>query len=236
MSDCWGNKNRSNCIDVDLYYKDNNIEITSGESLTSALIKILSIRNQPTLQNTVDSNCLTKGNQSLCYFKLTNKIMTYKTSITSNNELFFYWDFSDIKNNLPEGFNIVSSSVIASSTKQDKAPVKGSSYRAGFTIPATNFPINIDINLRINTTCGQLEMYNGIYLTNPTIKDTSYLILNVKDYGSSEMSVLTEQQLNQVIISSICALKEKVTYLEEVTKSYTEIVEKIHEIEKKLNG
>lgn len=217
---CVGVTYNARCIKIGVDMP--SIGADSGDSLDYALEKIdekLSgeIESQQT-QDTINSNlsCLGGSGTSICASKITSRVLEYTLKPNNASGIDFSWDLKAItQQNLPTGYSITTISVVANSGNKIVPLLDSAAPKATYTFQGTDYPISIDIKVRISTSCGQIELSKSISLINTAEVGTKSTIMSLNDYTNSSIQDVTQDQFNEIVASEICGLKDRMGIVEE---------------------
>lgn len=199
--------NCSNCPDNCL---GNEVSIyclydeASGKSLSSILSGLMAPASAPndTVEITTDgitSKSLSRSRSYLCAAAVVKRDFTYSVSINQNT-VFFNWDLFPVINALPAGYKLATTRVKITGFNSGGSNVITNSEKpsAGINIAASNFPITVDIVLRVNSPCGDIEIKTNFITVNPVEVGDFRAVLDVVDLNPRTGSINLTEQLNGV--------------------------------------
>lgn len=199
-STCLGLEYSSDCgyITKDISSKG----ITKGESLTGVLEKLANGITPTVAAATVPStddiitNSLVRNPSALCASKIVSRDFEYNLNVGASNSS-FSWDLMDIVSELPTGYELGTARVKATGKNNGSGTTVFDSTKlsAAQSIGLDRYPVTVDLNLRIVTDCGNVDMTKKVYLAAPIQQDTNRVFMMVNDLlpGSLEDLSLTTQ-------------------------------------------
>lgn len=229
-----GNTHNAVCVKVGIDIPD--LDIKSGDNLDWVLqqlgIQSTTGSEEISVPDTINANlhCLGGSGNSVCASKILVRNLVYNLKPGSSGTTLFSWDLSSIRGSLAADYSVLSISVVANSGSSTSALLNSSSAKASVTFYTTNYPITVDIRMRINTPCGQIELSKTISLFNPSDSGNKVVIMELNDFTSSTIQDLTQDEYNELIACEICIIKDRVTLLEE----NTDFTEQISDIDNRV--
>lgn len=193
----------ANCIGQDVSTRCIYDE-TTGESLASILgglkpSKTSSAEKTITTKDIV-STSLMRSQSYVCASKVVKKDFSYIISI-SQNTVMFSWDFLPVISALPNGYVLATSRVKISgvgSSGGSNQLTNSDKVSAGLSINASNFPIVVDMTVRINSPCGDIDLTSILNIVNPALSGTYRAVLDAKDLNPRNGEISLDDQLSAV--------------------------------------
>jgi len=192
-NNCLGNEMPLNCI----------YDEETGESLISILSKL---KSQPSsvssstnyTSDNIVSKSLVRNTSYICASQIVKRDFSYSIE-KSSNSINLGWDFLEVMTSLPSNFKLalIKVRVIGSNTGSNLI-TESKSPSAGISINLSNFPITLDISVRITSPCGDVDMSSIIKISNPTEAGIFRTIFEVKDLNPQTGNINLTQQLNSI--------------------------------------
>jgi len=213
LSNCLaGNVVNSSCTQITIDIPE--YDIKKGDSLDWALTQITSknLETEATdASESPDLSCLGGNGNSLCASKIVYRGV--ELSITGNSVA---WNMDSIAQELPEDYNITYGRASINSPNLNIPVYDGKGLTGTTEITLDLLPITIDLQIRIESPCGQLLMKTSKVvstLSNESELDT--LLMSVDYFGNESSSFLGQTEVNELLIQQICRLTSRLNTLEQ---------------------
>lgn len=214
---CLGNTVNARCVKTEVSIPD--LDIQSGDNLDWVIEKLANQESvtQETNSDFISGNfyCLGGSGSSVCASQIAVRTMSYSTTIGGSGSVSFSWDLTLIRSSLPSAYSVTSISVVANSPNSVNALLSSSSAKSSVTFNISSYPVTVDFKIRVNTTCGQIELTKTINLYNSADTGNKTAIMDLADYTSNSIQNITQDQYNELVASEICLLKDRVMLIEE---------------------
>jgi hypothetical protein len=198
----FGNESESGSI---IYVgPDLPIGIKNGDNLNTVISKIANqapVSPSTTMPNTDDiiTKSLIKSTGSLCASNIVNREFSYSLSTNAAGTVFTY-DLVNLTKSLPSKYEVAMTRVRVIGT-----PVGGQaivtdarSMGSSLSIPLNRYPVSVEMLMRVNSPCGQIDMTKTIDLNNPSLTGSFRLDLDALDLSPNSGQISLTQQLNNV--------------------------------------
>lgn len=188
----------------------------SGKSLTSILTELAkanpSVVNEPSAITTDDivSKSLMRNKSHVCASKIVKRDFTYALSISQNSVL-VSWDFLDVISSLPEGYKSATTGVkITGLANGSTFSAESKSPSAGLSVLAANFPVSVNIALRVTSPCGNIDLTSQLNLSNPIETGEFRTSFAAQDLNPQTGQIKLTQQIDSIesqLASALLQLK-----------------------------
>ena len=162
------------------------------------------------------------SNSSVCGAQIIGAKFNWGLSNTATGSVFTY-DLSEVRTTLPPEYEAVSANVVVSgkSTGTVGTIINDSNqFSGGITIPVNRFPANVDIQVNVNSPCGQLRLTKTINLTSTSLEGAYPSLFDVEDFSSTDTSGgLTQAEFNERVSAEVCYNKNAIEALRYVEVS-----------------
>lgn len=186
----------------------------------------------------VDANmyCLGGSGNSLCVSAIVNRNIIYGCSYNNVGEISFSWNLNNIRSDLPQGYSIMSSSIVVNGSQSTLPLLSTAILSSSLIINPSEYPAVVDIKLRINSPCGQIELYKTINLFNTSEVGEKVAPMDVKDFTTGTAQDLTVKHYRELINRELCTIKDRVQLLEKPDYESTiqKLIQRIVTLEDKL--
>ena len=204
MANCLGNEVDAGCVEYNGPAIP-HLDISPGDSMDVVISKIAAYHTpiqQTQAQVTTDdiiSKSLVRSDGAICGSLIVKRDFAYTLTPQSSGILFNY-NLLDIARNLPEGYDIAMSRVLFSGKADGGLSTfyDSKSMSANVTIPLNRYPVTVDLSLRINSPCGQIDMTQSLQLINPAQSGGFYSTMSVRDLTPNSGQVGLTVQLNNL--------------------------------------
>lgn len=156
------------------------------------------------------------GASSRCALEIVEKTFNYSVTPTQSGTNFTY-DLSNIINNLPDKFEHVNTKVTASGSPSSSGSTlisDTSGVSGGFPVSISSYPITVDINSRIKTECGDIDLKSTLTVTNTT--GNFQKNISVKDLGNIDTQNASLSDYLSQIQGSLNNLKGEVDNIKSI--------------------
>lgn len=179
------------------------------------------------IKYTGDRYCIGDSSISSGAVFMLGKNFNYGLKPTVNGSSVSY-DLTDIVKSLPSDYRVGRiNTVISGKPKRGKSIILDSDKSfVGATIANDRFPINIDIDMRVNTPSGDVKLMKSLNIPAPV--EGNYIAeMNVKDFGTEVAETFTLKSFLQMTAAQVCSNKTELDSLKNIdlpgcdTISYT---------------
>lgn len=179
-----------------------DISVEKAVELITAYL--LSIDSSASESDRVDVSSLSRLS-STCMGKLNSTKFSYIVRMKGSGIEFTY-NFKDAIENLPYGFNVVSSEVNIITGTGHSANLSGTLGGASFS--PQDFPLNASFRVNVHTSCGLMVLYKEVKV--PAQNLTTTTDFHVKDYGSDGDLILGIGESIKMLADKILTLDRKI--------------------------
>jgi len=216
-----------NCLGQDLSTRCIYDE-TAGKSLDSILAEIKTelraeIAEDESFQVYTDdiiSTSIVRNGSSICSSKIVKRDFTYGLSISQSTVL-FNWDVLEVIKALPTGYERATVKVkLTGVSDASNVFADSTSPSAGLSVAAANFPINVDIVLRVVSPCGNIDLTSNFVVRNPSETGIFRTTLDARDLNPKSGQVNLTQQLNSLesqLSSALLSISAQKSIIDELS-------------------
>jgi hypothetical protein len=134
---------------------------------------------------------------------LTNTSATYNASLSGSN-MVFSWNMSQIVSSLPANHTLISARVTGYGTSQNNNVVAQSSQIFGsFNVPTGSFPASIELNMRIGTPSGSIDLSRTVSFAGATPTGGDIGVTLFPTGGSNTGTEMTQRQFNELLAATL---------------------------------
>lgn len=212
-TNCFGNEIDSRCILYNGKPLHDFLNEKFGESSGSAGLPLEEDKSTSDDIISLANSELIDAN-SPCALQITKRHFSY--SLESNRiSTIFSYDLTETLSSLPENYNIASIKVRAYGKVLNNSSLISETTVAssGFEIKIDRYPVTVDINVRIITPCGNIDLSGKVYLEGVNFGSFKS-VLDVKDLNYTIKSDISLTQHLNNISSGLRVLKNKVDTLD----------------------
>lgn len=192
-SSCLGNDVLSDCVvhngqSLRTYLEEQTATTTSEPQAASGITS-----------DDVMSKSIVRNTSSICSSQIIERQFTYSLSANQNSTT-FGWSLVGFIGALPSGYNSQTIRVrISGSTVNGKNVIADSSKAsAGLNVRADQFPITVDVMVRVTSPCGDIDMERSLKLVSPATTGTLSATLNATDLNPQSGEIGLTDQLNNL--------------------------------------
>lgn len=147
----------------------------------------------------ITSRSLMRNKSYICSSQIVKRDYTYGISIAQNTVL-FSWDFLGVLSNLPVGYKSakIDVKVTGSSSSSNALIPNSKTSSGGISLSAANFPISVDILVRVTSPCGDIDLTSQFAITNPSAVGTYGTKFAIRDLNPQTGEIGLTTQLNSL--------------------------------------
>lgn len=192
MINCLGNEVDSGCV---IYNGPDipSLGIVSGEAMDSVISKIAGMsqtQDSASANLTSDdivSKSIIRNGTTFCSSKIVVRDFTYAISNSTSSTTFSY-NLLNFAKALPQGYEVVSSRIRAIGSPNEKGSNIISDNKAlssGFGIGLNRYPVTVNITVRVQSDCGDIDFTKTVYLPSASTSGTFRALLDANDITNS---------------------------------------------------
>lgn len=236
---CLANTAEAACVKVGVNIPE--LDIREGDSLDYVIERLASnsIAVEDSTANQVNANlhCLGGSGNSLCAAAVSVRTLRYSCTPDTGGGVDFTWDMNSIKEGLPPGYSIITSSTVINGSKAVLPLLSSPSLKSSLFIQNTEYPVTADFKVRISTPCGQIELSKTVSLFNASDRGEKIAIMSLRDFTAQSIQDITPNQYYELVAMEICSVKDRLVLLEQIpdlNATITSLNQKIASLEAEI--
>lgn len=142
--------------------------------------------------------------KSSCYQQI--GVTRFSYSVESQvNQISIFYDLNSVLKSIPNTFQVAGVNVIiygkVNSRTGRSIINQSTSNSRGVVVPAEQFPLALNVNIRLDTPCGSIVMRKEVYVNQPNGNYTA--LLEIVDASQNQTSELMQEDFNKMVDTAI---------------------------------
>jgi len=220
---------------------DSSCVVHNGQSLKTYLHSLPIISDpipqalNPTISSDqVMSKSLVRNSSSVCASNIINRQFSYSLSSTQSTST-LGWNLTGFISALPNGYSaaVTRVRVTGSTVGGRNVIVDSQTVSSGTGIRIDQYPVTMDVLIRVTSPCGDIDMQSSISIPNPTNTGTFTGNLNGNDLNPRSGEITLTEQLNN-LESQVNSLETKTSTMSDPTLGLISQADRISALENQI--